>query len=455
MFSRLKPTFLIALLITISVGACNKKDDPGNQPKETNAYSSRIVVRWLEQQLKMFRLPLAFGTAPSADRAFAYAGVALYESVVPGMPSYQPLAGQLDRFPLTANPLPKTTADLAYYWPASANAALAEINRKLFSGAAAQTSINELEIQLHGEFASEADQAMLQRSVEYGRAVAAAVWAWAETDGIAIIAAKPVYTVPADAGPGAWVLTSAGNPANPYHMFRKLIVAGSNTDAPAPPLPFSYSTDPNSEYYKMAKEVYDISKTLTPDQKQIALYHREGPTVNGGSYGGGSSIAGQLAAVFTTANASLDVAAEAFAKVGIGSYDGLTTTFIQKYQFLTMRPITYIKANIQADWNTVYGTPLYPEYPAGHPTNGGVLSVMLASVFGKNFSFSVDYYGESNWPGNGLTKRHYATPDELAEEMAMSRVYAGIHYKPGVYAGVAVGKKVAQNILAKVTFRKK
>ncbi|MBC7850667.1 MAG: hypothetical protein H7Y31_13075, partial [Chitinophagaceae bacterium] len=86
--------------------------------------------------------------------------------------------------------------------------------------------------------------------------------------------------------------------------------------------------------------------------------------------------------------------------------------------------------------------------------NGGVLSVMLASVFTNNFSFDVDYYGEANWPGNGLTKRHYNSFDELAEEMAMARVYAGIHYKPGVYAGVNVGKKVAQNILDRVKFRK-
>ena len=453
MFSRLNSKSFVVLLMAFTLSACNKDDNPGNgHDKPANTYSSQVVVKWLEQQLKFFKLPLAFGAAPSADRAFAYTGVALYESVVPGMPSHQSLAGQLDRFPLSANPLPKTTPGQAYYWPASANAALAEINRKLFTGAAAQTAINELENQLVSGFASEADSIMLKHSVEFGRTVADAVWAWAQEDGTAIIATKPVYTVPADAGPGAWVLTSAGAPANAYHAFRKLIVVGSNTNAAAPPLPFSYSTDPNSEYYKMAKEVYDISKTLTPEQRQIALYHREGPAVNGGSYGGGSSMAGQLKAVFIAANATLDLAAEAFAKAGIGSYDGLTTTFVQKYMFLTMRPITYIRANIQADWNTVYGTPLYPEYPAGHPTNGGVLSVMLASVFGKNFAFDVDYYGENDWPGNGLTKRHYASFDALADEMAIARVYAGIHYKPAVYAGVALGKKVAENILAKVKF---
>jgi len=446
----------MVFFIVIMLTACQKKNDDSDKGHltQTKAYSSKVVVQWLEQQLKFFRQPLAFGATPSADRAFAYTGVALYESVVPGMPSYQSLAGQLDRFPMATNPLPKTTAGVAYYWPATANAALAEMNRKLFTGEGAQAAINTLENQLKGEFASEADEALINRSVAFGRAVAGAVWTWAQDDGIAMISTKPVFTVPADAPPGSWMPTPGSSPANAYHSFRKLLVTGSNTNAGAPPLPFPYSTDPGSEYYKMAKDVYDISKSLSAEQKQIALYHREGGVVNGGSYGGGSSIAGQLAAVFTTANASLDVAAEAFAKVGIGSYDGLTQTFIQKYGFLTMRPITYIRATMQGDWNTVYGTPSYPEYPAGHPTNGGVLSVMLSSVFGNQFSFEVDYYGETNWPGNGLPKRHYHSFDELAEEMAIARVYAGIHYKPAVYAGVAVGKKVAQNILARVKFKK-
>ena len=469
MFSQSKTLAVVMLLSVITIGACQKKeictpvtnetnmapnDGPKGHLKQTKTYSSQVVVKWLDQQLKMLRLPLAFGAAPATDRAWAYSGIALYESVVPGMPSHRSLAGQLNQFPVASAPLPQTGPGLAYYWPACANAALAEINRKLFTAPAAQTAINQLENELQSQYALESDEAILQRSVEFGRGVAKAVWAWAQGDGTAIIAAQPVYIIPADAPVGHWVLTSPGNPANAYHKYRRLIVAGSNAGAASPALPFSYSTDPNSDYYKMAKEVYDISKALTLQQRQTALYHREGPAVSGGSYGSGASVAGQLAAVFTTANASLDVAAEAFAKVGMGSFDAQTATFIRKYELLVMRPVTYIQANIDPAWTTVYGTPLYPEYPAGHPTNGGMLAVMLSSVFGDNFSFDVNYYGEANWPGNGLPAHHYNSFEELAQEMAIARVYAGIHYKPAVYAGVAVGKKVAQNILEKVHFLK-
>jgi hypothetical protein len=127
-------------------------------------------------------------------------------------------------------------------------------------------------------------------------------------------------------------------------------------------------------------------------------------------------------------------------------------TFIQKYNptFLVMRPVTYIKTYMGlSNFTTVYTTPPYPEYPAGHPTNGGVLAVMLASEFGNNFSFDVDYYNYLNQPS-----RHYNSFEALAQEMAIARVYAGIHYKPAVNAGVVLGKKVAKNILEKVKFKK-
>lgn len=441
-----KIKFFLLSLVLISFSACDKDDDPAEtQSPQTNTFTSDVVVRWLNQQLNMFRLPLATGsTAPSADRAFAYTGIALYEAVVPGMPSYRSLGGQLAGFPQ----MPSIETGKQYHWAASANAALAEIDRSLFAGTsqANKDSMNLLEATLQAEYAKDVDSATLRRSIEFGRAVAKQVWAWAQGDGTTEIGQQPAYVI--SVGTGLWTkeYTAAGA-ANPYHRLRRQMVPGSRDGAAAPALPFPFSTDPASQYYAMAKEVYDISQGLTDQQRNIALYHREGL-----GYGGGSSIAGQLAAVFTTANAKLDKAAVTFAKVGIGSFEGLTLTFIQKYSsdFLVMRPVTYIRNHMNyPSWNTVYTTPPYPEYPAGHPTNGGVLAVMLASEFGSNFSFDVNYYAYLSQPS-----RHYNSFEELAQEMAIARVYAGIHYKPAVNAGVTLGKKVAQNILNNVHFTK-
>lgn len=409
--------------------------------KQTKTHNAEVVVQWLDQQLNMFRLPLEAGaSAQASDRVFAYSGIALYEAVVPGMPAYRSLSGQLTDFPK----MPETKPGLAYHWGASANAALAAINRSLFPGASAanKQKMNQLEEELQAQFANEVDPQILNRSIEFGRNVAQAVWAWAQTDGTSTMPAPSSYIPPI--GPGFWEKTNpAASAANAFHDRRRQLVPGSRDGAGAPPLPFSFSATPGSEYYKMAMETYEIVKNRTAEQTNIARYHREGS-----GYGGGSSIAGQLAAVITKANASLDVAALALAKVGIGSYEGLTLTFIQKYEFKVMRPVTYIQRYIDPGFTTLFGTPMYPEYPAGHPTNGGVLAVMLADVFGNDFSFDVDYYSYSGDPA-----RHYNNFEELAQEMAIARVYSGIHFMPAVYEGVAVGKKVANNILANVKFK--
>src|SRR5205085_12479535 len=103
-----------------------------------------VVIKWLNMQLDMLRVPLAAGTgSQGADRAMAYCGAALYEAVAPGMPDSRSLQGQLTAFPA----MPSTEHGRAYHWGAVANAALAEMNRKLFptTSVANKTRIDSLE----------------------------------------------------------------------------------------------------------------------------------------------------------------------------------------------------------------------------------------------------------------------------------------------------------------------
>ena len=62
---------------------------------QTKTYSSEVAQKWHDLQLRILRLPA--GPNPYSlhgNRYFAYFGIALYESVVPGMPEYQSLYGQ-------------------------------------------------------------------------------------------------------------------------------------------------------------------------------------------------------------------------------------------------------------------------------------------------------------------------------------------------------------------------
>ena len=102
-----------------------------------------------------------------AARAFAYASVTLYESIVPGMPEYQSLVGQLNG--LTA--LPQPDASQRYHWPTVANSALASMTRALFSNTAPdnKSAIDVLEAQFNNQYQTGLDPATFARSVAYGR----------------------------------------------------------------------------------------------------------------------------------------------------------------------------------------------------------------------------------------------------------------------------------------------
>lgn len=407
--------------------------------KQTKTFSSEVPIKWLEMQLRVNKVPP--GT-PGGDltRMLSYCGVALYEAVVNGMPSYQTLSGQLTALPA----MPKTLPGVAYHWAASANTVLASLTKSYLPNATAQNvaSMDSLESALNAAFATEVDASQLQRSIDLGKEVARRVFEWSKTDGSLIV--HPPYVAPV--GIGLWASTPPNFPAaaNPYISLNRLMVAGSGdgADQPRPP---AYSTDPSSDYYAMVKEVYDISQTLTPEQKAVALWNRSNPGWPG---------AGQYVSIFyeilKQAQPTLDVTAEAFAKAGIGLNDVVIATFKAKYTFNVERPIKYIREVLgHPDWLALFNTPGHPEFPSAHSMIGTATMTMLTSVFGDNFHFT-----DHTYEYLGMTPRSYSSLDELALESGISRIYAGIHYRWSVDKGRAWGMKIAENILAKVKFKK-
>jgi hypothetical protein len=408
---------------------------------QTKMFSASVVVKWLDMELDMLRVPLAVGTgSQDAARALAYCGIAAYESVVPGMPAYQSLTNQLNQFP----EMPPTEPGKAYHWAASANAALADMNRKLFptTSDANKLKIDSLENALQDLYATEADGATLQRSITFGKEVAKRIYDWAGTDGSANI--NPPYVPPT--GDGLWESTPPNFPsaANPYASQRRLMTPGVTDRATLEPPP-SYSTDPASSFYTMVKDVYDKSQHLTAEDTAMAIYHRDAP-----GYPGGGHFVGILSQVLSKAQPALDIAALAYAKTGIASYDALAICFTIKYSVNLVRPITYIqKVMGYTSWSALFNTPGHPEFPSAHAVNAAAISGMWTDVFGENFEFTLHSYDYI-----GLPPRPYNSFEEMAKEMADSRVLAGIHYQPSVDKGLWLGEKVTQNILSKLKFHK-
>ena len=421
--------------------------------QQTNTFSSDVVESWIAMQLDMLRVPLPAGaSAPTSERCQAYCGIALYEAVVPGMPAYQSLYGQLTDFPV----MPSTEPGKAYHWAASANAALAEMNRKLFPGTSQgyKDAMTHLEDSLRGLYATEVDAATLERSVAFGKDVASRVSAWAATDGFFNVNPPYVTPPPTSAMPWLWVPTAflpsppnpPGTPApaiNPYAYQRRLVVPGvANGTALAPPP--AYSTVVGSAFWNMAKDVYDKKNNATADQQASAIYYRDAP-----GYPGGGHFISILGQTINKAKPMLDVAALAYAKIGIAQIDATIICFTNKYNFNLVRPVTYIQQNINPAWATLIPTPNHPEFPSGHATINAAVTTMLANVFGDNFQLTLHTYDYMSLP-----PRSFNSFEEMSIEMANSRVFGGIHYQATCDKSRVQGKKVSQNILATVHFLK-
>jgi hypothetical protein len=401
-----------------------------------SAYTAEVPLRWFELALELVRTTPGF-SPPVASRAFGYAGVALYEALVPGMPGRRSLAGQLNDLGRPPGP-----SDHAYHWPTVANRALASILRSLFPTAVKESAaaIDDLE----RRFASSA-QAVLplgvyRRSVARGEEVAAHVFDWSTTDGghEAFLRNFPPYTPPS--GPGLWVSTPPGFlPAlQPYWGANRPFVVPSGA-ACSPEPPPAYSEGIGSLFYLEANECYEAAGSLTAEQEAIARFWSDDPGQTASPPGHSISILSQVA---TTLDLSLARAAEAYAKVGIAVADAFIACWNTKYRDNLLRPVTYIRNLIDPAWTPLLATPPFPEYTSGHSVQSGAAAQVLTDLFG-DVAFVDRTHDRRGLPGRSFRSFH-----EAAEEAALSRLYGGIHVRAAIERGLEQGRCIGRHVSA-------
>ena len=435
-FALIKTRYLVIILSCL-LSACD--DDADFHVKETKTYSSHVAVKWMDMQVKQMReYPPTIGNV-LYSRHYAYSGIALYESVVPGMPSYQSIASQLNG--LTG--LPKIVPGVDYYWPASANAALAAINRAMFPNAtdANKALMDQLEADLQNGYASDVDAATLERSVTFGKAIADAVFQWAETDGYKLV--NDPYAPPAASTGGKYWTPPSPMPVHslPYFGNIRPLVAGSGDGAdPGPP-----------DYDKLAEMTTDVMNAKpapNTNEYNMAFWWRDFPgTSTPGHY---VSI---LRQVLQKEQPGLDVAAFAYALGGITVMDITISTWQAKYKYLLARPFNY-DDEMGQPFTALLGAP-HPEYPAAHASLSLANAEAMTAVFGDNYAFTDSTFNGLVTPqGVTLGPRSYDSFLQAGEEAGWSRLYGGIHYRKSIEVGFLQGRKVADNIAGMLKFLK-
>ncbi|MGZ9058160.1 MAG: vanadium-dependent haloperoxidase, partial [Burkholderiaceae bacterium] len=152
-----------------------------------------------------------------------------------------------------------------------------------------------------------------------------------------------------------------------------------------------------------------------------------------------------------------DVARNArlFAAVSQAMDDALIGVFDAKYHYNFWRPATAIRngdidfndaTQRDASWSPLVDAPMHPEYPSGHAILAGAVGAVLKADVGDG---RMPTLATASPTAKGATRR-WTSADDFVREVGDSRIYAGIHYRAAIDAGVAMGKQIGELAAEKV-----
>lgn len=400
---------------------------------KTESESAAVAIDWYKLQLRMILSANPATNGAINAENFAYIGIGLYESVRHGIKNSVSLSSRLYQMPA----MPAKENNMGYSWSVAANAAMASLVRSLYPGLtqANLASIDSLENAYNQKLSPAQGSTSFERSQAYGRAIATAVYNWSKTDNFNVGNTGYVYKT----GIGFWEPTppAFAKGVNPFlGNARPFLSIHATGVSPAPPYP--YSEVVGSDFYNMVKDVYDVSKTLTTDQRNMALYWND-LGVNIG-YTPQGHILNIVIQALEQSGASLSVAAQAFVKSSLAMRESQLTVFRSKYEYSQVRPVTYIRKVIDHDWFPLIPTPPHPEFPAAHAYVTGATMQALTDVLGDNFPV-VDH----TYDFRGFAPRPFSSLNKVADESGASRRYGGIHYAPSIVVGLSEGRAVGHS----------
>lgn len=439
------PKYLFKLLILLVVvgfiQSCSK-DQPLPESQETETYPAKHLTDFYSLVCKITKNTPGF-FPPQAARAYGYISIANYEAVRNGIENAVSLNTQLNGF--SNYPLPTPNADAEYNWAIASNAAVAKMMIYMYDKNLKnedRLKIQDLESANLSLLSSNVSQDIIERSIAYGKSVADVIYDYSKTDGGHESYLAPFqlpYTVPND--PHCWVPTSATlNPLSPKWGSNRPFLANNITKV-QPTMPVAFSIEKSSEFYKEAMFVYNTVQNNSSEQIEIAKYWADDPFATCTPTGHTFAI---LTQILQEERVTLSKASVAYARMGIAENDAFIACWKGKYDYLLIRPVSYIQRYIDPSFKTVIGTPPFPAYTSGHSCEMGAGSRILTDLFTEG---SGDYpFTDYSQLQFGFAARSFRNFDQLAEECAKSRLYGGIHYTFDNDKGLIVGKAIGDNV---------
>jgi hypothetical protein len=227
-----------------------------------------------------------------------------------------------------------------------------------------------------------------------------------------------------------------------------------SADQFSPGSPIRFSNQPESSFYRLMKEVYEVSKNLTSEQHAIASYWDCNPFAN--FYSGHVNVAikkispgGHWMSITGIACKKSKVefakAVNTYALVAMTLHDGFISCWNEKYKSQRVRPKTAINKFIDEQWNPVLETPPFPEYTSGHSVISSAVAEVLTAVFGDGFAFT-----DNTEVMFGFPERNFTSFRQAADEASISRLYGGIHFRDAITNGQAQGRNIGLFVVEKL-----
>ena len=438
-FKRLLLSICVVVLVAGVLPTTQAK--PTEQSVPVPQLDPHFATDWM--QLIYDRIQVEGHNPPLAARAYAYASITMYESLLYGIPVNVTLAGQIQHMPdMPIRP------EGTYDWLALANHSMYLVMSELLP-IKPETSEETLAVltehyeAVKAEREAESGAEVVEFSIEFGEEVAQTLLDWIAADGVAEIRAleeQAPYIIP-ELGEAGWIATTEGAPAmEPYWgQVRPFIMEYSSQCAV--PLDVAFSTEPDSTFYLQSEEVYQAGVNLTPEQADIAYFWVDAPSQSGTPAGHWMLIAGLMV---DRLDLTLSEAVSMYAMVGIAVGEAFISAWEAKYRYMLLRPVTYVNRHIRRTWAPLIQTPPFPEYPSGHSVVSGAAAAVLTDFFGQ-----VAYTDDSGLPRE-LQPRSFTSFEAAATEAAISRMYGGIHYRVAIENGLAQGRCVAKAITDRV-----
>lgn len=472
-------------IAALQIAACARQRPP---------VDPQLVSQWLRTSLAFVRTERL--GPPIAARISAYSAVALYEGyAADSRTSLRSLAGQLNGLPS----LPSAPTGAALDGPIVAAEAERVVMDSLFRDGMPGTrrTIDSLALaQVNAREAAGVSATDRARALDHGRALAKAILAWAATDSffatrgrlwapsgkreewvntvniaqfvpqtlsgqsdfvqltnpnihddVERATAKGTFTNrPKAEGSTTLPAFNPTKPTEPYWgTLRTFVIADGGECAP-PALP-AYSETAGSDFWKMGKQFYDTVSAMTAEQRNVALFWADNPVATGTPGFHWISVVNLMVA---RRKLSADAAVELYAMTSLAIADAFIGCWREKFRSNVVRPVSFVQRVFDPNFQTVIPTPPFPEYPSGHSVQSAAAVEVLVGLLGDTIP-----YIDSTQVDIGQPPRPFASFTAARTEVAMSRVYAGVHYFPAVVEGLSQGQCIGRKVMKSLKTRRR